>query len=139
MRCNNCYQLPFFDTVLLPFNHCINYQPILNKSPKSMINTLKNLFGFGPKTDYAKLVKEGAIILDVRSKGEYIGGHINGSINIPVDQLRNNFSQLKSKNKPIITCCASGMRSASAKSLLKASGYLEVYNGGSWTSLQNKL
>ena len=104
-----------------------------------MINALKNLFGFGPKVDYAQLVKEGAIILDVRSKGEYDGGHIRGSVNIPVDQLRNNFSKLKNRSKPIITCCASGMRSASAKSLLKASGYEAVHNGGSWSSLQNKL
>jgi phage shock protein E len=104
-----------------------------------MINLLKNLFGLGPKTDYAQLIKEGAIILDVRSKGEYNSGHIKGSINIPDDQLRNNYGKLKNKEKPIITCCASGMRSASAKGLLKSNGYLEVYNGGSWGSLQNKL
>jgi phage shock protein E len=104
-----------------------------------MINTLKQLFGIGTKTDYAQLVKEGAIIIDVRSKGEFTGGHIKGSINIPVDQLRNNFNKLKDKNKPIITCCASGMRSASARSLLKSNGYVQVHNGGGWSSLQNKL
>ncbi len=82
-----------------------------------MINAIKNLFGFGAKVDYADLVKQGAIILDVRSKAEYQGGHIKGSINIPVDTLNNNLSKLK-KDKPIITCCASGMRSASAKSIL---------------------
>jgi rhodanese-related sulfurtransferase len=43
------------------------------------------------------------------------------------------------KSKPVITCCASGMRSASAKSLLLQKGFSEVYNGGGWTSLQNKL
>jgi rhodanese-related sulfurtransferase len=42
--------------------------------------------GMGPKTDYSELVKQGAIILDVRSKGEFVGGHIKGSINIPLDQ-----------------------------------------------------
>lgn len=104
-----------------------------------MINTIKNLFGMGSKIDYAQLVKNGAIILDVRSKGEFESGHIRGSINIPVDQLRNNLNKLKDKNKPIITCCASGMRSASAKTLLKTSGYSEVYNGGGWHSLQNRL
>jgi phage shock protein E len=104
-----------------------------------MINTLKQLFGIGTKTDYAQLVKEGAIIIDVRSKGEFTGGHIKGSINIPVDQLRNNFNKLKDKKKPIITCCASGMRSASARSLLKSNGYVQVHNGGGWSSLQNKL
>lgn len=39
------------------------------------------------KTDYADLVKQGAVIVDVRSKSEYAGGHIKGSLNIPVDQL----------------------------------------------------
>ncbi|MES2395735.1 MAG: rhodanese-like domain-containing protein [Bacteroidota bacterium] len=104
-----------------------------------MLNTIKKIFGIGPKVDYAELVKKGAIILDVRSNGEYSGGHVKGSINIPVDQLSKNLSKLKDKNKPIITVCASGMRSASAKSILKSNGYPHVYNGGGWGSLQNKL
>jgi rhodanese-related sulfurtransferase len=103
-----------------------------------MINALKKLFGMGPKVDYASLVKQGAVILDVRSKGEYQNGHIKGSINISVDSLANNLSKLK-KDKPIITCCASGMRSASAKNLLKSKGFAEVHNGGSWMTLQNKI
>ena len=104
-----------------------------------MINTIKQLFGFGPKIDFAQLVKEGALILDVRSKGEFVGGHIKGSINISVDTLSNNLSKIKDKNKTIITCCASGMRSASAKSILKSNGYADVHNGGGWSSLQNKI
>ncbi len=104
-----------------------------------MITILKQLFGFGPKVDYATLVKEGAIILDVRSKSEYAAGHINGSINISVDVLNNNLAKLKDKNKPVITCCASGMRSASAKGILKSKGYTNVHNGGAWSSLQNKI
>jgi phage shock protein E len=104
-----------------------------------MINLFKKLFGITPAANYAELVKEGAIILDVRSKGEFNGGHIKGSINISVDTLSNNLDKLKDKNKPIITCCASGMRSASAKSILKANGYTQVYNGGGWSSLQYKL
>jgi rhodanese-related sulfurtransferase len=104
-----------------------------------MLKAIKNLFGLGPKVDYAELVKQGAIILDVRSKEEYSGGHIKDSVNISLDQLSNNLSKLKNKNKPIITCCASGMRSAAAKSVLKSNGYTEVHNGGSWSSLQNKI
>ena len=87
-----------------------------------MIQFLRKLFGLGPATDYAQLVKDGAIIIDVRSKGEFDGGHIKGSINIPVDALANNLSKLKDKNKTIITCCASGMRSAVAKNTLTAKG-----------------
>jgi rhodanese-related sulfurtransferase len=52
----------------------------------------------------------------VRSKAEFSGGHIKGAVNIPVQVLQNHLGQLKDKNKTIITCCASGMRSASAKS-----------------------
>src|SRR5215831_12129779 len=99
-----------------------------------MIDAIKSLFGFGPQVNYAELVKQGAVILDVRSKGEYLAGHIKGSINISLDSLSNNLNKLK-KDKPIITCCASGMRSASAKSILKSNGFTDVHNGGSWMSL----
>ena len=103
-----------------------------------MLQFIKTIFGLGPKTDFAGLVKAGALIIDVRTKGEYQGGHIKGSVNIPLDTLRNNLSKYK-KDKPVITCCASGMRSASAKSILKSEGFSEVYNGGGWVSLQNKI
>ena len=99
---------------------------------------IKKLLGLGPKTDYAELIRQGAIILDVRTTGEYKSGHIKGSINIPLDSIGNNLSKLK-KDKCIICCCASGMRSGSAKSILKSKGYIEVYNGGSWSGLQNKI
>jgi rhodanese-related sulfurtransferase len=96
---------------------------------------LSKLFGMGPKADIGQLIKEGAIILDVRTPGEYAGGHIRGSLNIPVDQLKNKIGSLK-KDKAIITCCASGMRSASARGILRASGFVEVHNGGSWMNLK---
>lgn len=104
-----------------------------------MLKLIKNLFGMGASVNFADLVKQGAIILDVRSKGEYAGGHIRNSINIPVDQLGNSLSKLKNKNQPIICCCASGMRSGAAKRILKSNGYTEVYNGGGWYGLQNKI
>lgn len=104
-----------------------------------MIESLKEMLGIGPSVDYRELVKQGATILDVRTKGEYSGGHIKGSINISVDQLTNNLHKLPNKGKPIITCCASGMRSSSAKSLLKSHGYTVVHNGGSWIGLQQKI
>lgn len=95
------------------------------------------MFGLGPSADLKQLVQAGAIIVDVRTKGEFSGGHIKGSVNIPLQSLESNLGKLK-KEKVIITCCASGMRSGSAKSLLKAKGYT-VHNGGGWMSLQNKL
>lgn len=103
-----------------------------------MLESLKKILGIGPATDWKELMQKGAIIVDVRTKGEYQGGHIKGSINIPLQTLSQNLSKLK-KGKPIITCCASGMRSASAKSMLTSSGFSEVYNGGGWMSLQSNL
>lgn len=103
-----------------------------------MINTLKKLLGIGPKTDYADLVKQGAVILDVRSPGEYKQGHIKGSINTPLNELTKHISKIK-KDAVLITCCASGMRSASAKGVLKSNGFTQVFNGGGWSSLQNKI
>ena len=104
-----------------------------------MINTLKKIFGIGEQPDFAKLIKNGAILIDVRSKQEFNFGHIHGAINIPVEQLGNKLNKIKNKNKAIITYCASGMRSASAKRFLRSIGFAEVYNGGCISSLQNKL
>ncbi|HRH10773.1 MAG TPA: rhodanese-like domain-containing protein [Bacteroidia bacterium] len=102
-----------------------------------MINTLKKIFGLGPKVDLQQWMKEGAVIIDVRTKGEYSGGHVKGSVNIPLDQLSGNLKKLKSKDQAIITCCASGMRSGSAaKSSLKSQVYTKVHNGGSWYNLR---
>jgi rhodanese-related sulfurtransferase len=103
-----------------------------------MINALKKIFGIGPKIDFADLVKQGAIILDVRSPREYKQGHIKGSINTPLNDLSSQITKLK-KDATIITCCASGMRSASAQSILKSNGFVQVHNGGGWSSLQNKI
>jgi len=102
-----------------------------------MIETIKKIFGMGPSLDWKALAKNGAVIVDVRSKSEYFTGHIAGSQNIPLDTLDAHLSKIP-KGKVVITCCASGMRSASAKSILKSHGF-EVYNGGGWYSLQNKI
>lgn len=93
---------------------------------------------FGKSADFAQLVKDGAVILDVRTPGEYAGGHIKGSKNIPLQSIQQNLSKI-SKDKVIITCCASGMRSGSAKSILLSNGFKEVHNGGGWMSLKGKI
>jgi rhodanese-related sulfurtransferase len=103
-----------------------------------MFDSLKQLLGLAPKVNYAELVKNGAQIIDVRTPGEFKGGHIKGAINIPLQNITAQLSRIR-KDKPVITCCASGMRSASAKSILTSNGYEDVYNGGGWLSLDSKL
>ena len=104
-----------------------------------MLAKLRKLLGIQPAPDYQQLLREGGCIIDVRSKAEFANGHIKGSKNIPIPELNTKLTDLKDKNQPIITCCASGMRSASAKSLLRSKGYTKVYNGGSWARLNKQI
>ena len=65
------------------------------------------------------------------------GLFVTGSINIPLQNLAAQVNKIP-KGKPVITCCASGMRSASGKSILANLGF-EAYNGGPWGTLKNKM
>ena len=103
-----------------------------------MFSFIKEIFGMGPQVDVSELVKNGALIVDVRTKGEYHGGHIKGSINIPLDSLTNELKKIN-KDSIVITCCASGIRSAAAKNLLLSNEFKEVYNGGGWQNLLSKI
>jgi len=100
-----------------------------------MINSLKQLFGMGPSVDYKELIAQGAVILDVRSPGEFSSGHARGAINVPLGTISGYAQKQKNKDQVIITCCASGMRSASAKSALTSAGFKNVYNGGPWSNV----
>lgn len=92
----------------------------------------RRLFGLGPKVDLKELIHQNALILDVRTYDEYCEGCVKNSVNIPVNELPHRLKKLKDKKRPIITCCASGARSGMARRMLKARGYEQVYNGGSW-------
>ncbi|NND63519.1 MAG: rhodanese-like domain-containing protein [Flavobacteriaceae bacterium] len=79
-----------------------------------------------------------AVILDVRTKSEYDSGAIPGSKHIPLQQISVKISEIKKWDRPVITCCASGMRSGSAAGILRKNG-IEAVNGGGWQSLYQKL
>ncbi len=93
---------------------------------------LLDLFKKGPSL--AEMVAKKAIVVDVRTKKEFASGAVPGSKNIPMDQLHIALSDLD-KDKAIIVCCASGIRSGMAKRILKTSGFTEVVNGGSWSQV----
>ncbi len=101
-----------------------------------MIELIKRLFK--PKVDFVKLIQQGAVVVDVRTKSEYGSGHINGSKNIPLDKIKTEIKTLKQLNRPIVTVCRSGSRSGLAKSILTSAG-LEAYNGGAWTNLKKQI
>ena len=94
---------------------------------------------FFDTTDYIAMLAAGGIVVDVRSEAEFYSGHIENSLNIPLVEITSKLDQFKDKDQPIITCCASGMRSAGAAKILSAKGFTNVVNGGGWSSLEAKL
>lgn len=105
-----------------------------------MLEFLRKLFTNMSEPDYAALRKAGAVIIDVRTQSEYKRGHIDDSVNIPLDMLKQSLHRLPSdKRTPLIVCCVSDVRSGQAQSLLTRAGYQQAFNGGSWTSLNKKL
>lgn len=76
-----------------------------------------------------------ATIVDVRTAGEYAGGHVAGSINIPLDQVPHKVDEFKAMSKPLIMCCLSGGRSGQATAFLQQNGVENVHNGGGWADV----
>ena len=70
-------------------------------------------------------------IVDVRTEGEFAEGNVNGSINIPLNEVVNRMEELKGM-QPLVLCCLSGGRSGQATSFLEGQGFDNVYNGGGW-------
>lgn len=78
------------------------------------------------------------MILDVRTRGEFAGGHAKGAVNIPLQELQGKLAKVKKSKKPVVAYCRSGNRSSSAVSILKQHG-IEAYNAGSLGSMKNLL
>lgn len=86
------------------------------------------------KAKLPELLKNGAIVVDVRSPSEYSTGHYEGSINIPLQDLATQADRLD-RTKTILLCCASGTRSGMAVSLLRSKGFNQVFNAGCWNNI----
>lgn len=96
-----------------------------NKELKRSFDSKKDI----AKEDINKYVKQGAIIIDVRSPQEFKEGHIDGAICIPDYQMKRNIQKyVKNKNEVIILYCSTGHRSQDAQEILVNMGYTNVYN-----------
>lgn len=80
------------------------------------------------------LKAKGALLVDVRSAGEFAAANAPGTINIPLGDLGSRLAEIP-KTAPVVLCCASGSRSGMAKLMLKKNGYPEVYNVGACTKI----
>jgi len=92
------------------------------------------------KADVAALIKGGALVVDVRSSGEFSGGHVDGAVNIPYNVIVREIDRYESdKNRRIIVYCRSGARSAAAKRALESTGYVDVINSGSLRAMRRGI
>jgi len=73
-------------------------------------------------------------IVDVRTREEFMGGNVNESVNIPLQEIQQRLSEIKSLKTPLVICCASGGRSAVATNFLSSQG-IECVDGGSWLNV----
>jgi rhodanese-related sulfurtransferase len=77
-------------------------------------------------------------IIDVRTRAEYSGGHVNGSINIPLQEITMHIDEIRAMEQPIVFCCASGGRSGQATQYFKSIG-VNCENGGSWLDVNYQM
>jgi len=83
--------------------------------------------------DALEKLRNGALVIDVRSAGEFSSGHLPMAINIPLDEIEIALpKRVKDKNQALLLHCASGMRSGMAKSKLAGMGYTNAFNLGSY-------
>lgn len=75
------------------------------------------------------------VIVDVRTPAEFASGHVEGSVNIPLDKVPESLEKFRSMKTPIVLCCRSGQRSGQALQWLKQQGIEDIYNGGGYTDV----
>lgn len=103
-----------------------------------MIDFFKKLFTSKGSEELKAKLDGGAVVIDVRSEGEFAGGHVKGSKNIPLNKLANRLESVKKLQKPVVCVCASGMRSSQATNFLKQNG-IDATNGGSWYAVDRLM
>ena len=77
-------------------------------------------------------------IIDVRTHAEFTGGHVAGSVNIPLQEIASRVEEVKAMPQPILFCCASGMRSGQATQYFKSLG-VDCENGGGWMEVNGRM
>jgi len=83
--------------------------------------------------DATAYLKNGALVIDVRSPGEFNSGHLTNAINIPLDEIETALpKRVPDKSKVLLLHCASGMRSGVAQKKLNSLGYTNAFNLGSY-------
>lgn len=94
----------------------------------------------GPAEPVAAPSPSNALVIDVRSPGEYASGHVQGAINLPLNRFAQEIGRVApDKSVPVMMYCLSGGRSGGACQLMQQLGYRQVVNGGSVGAAALKL
>jgi phage shock protein E len=100
------------------------------------MNWLSNLLGLvGGSAGVRQALKEGGVVIDLRTAYEFDQGHVPHALNIPIDRIRMNIDRIRNLRKPVILCCNAGVHCREAADILRSAGIARVYNGGDWESL----
>ena len=92
--------------------------------------------GFTPPDEAWKLINNGALLLDVRTSGEFSQGHIKGAQHIPHTQVSARLAELDpDKDRPVVLYCAAGVRAEKARKVLQKAGYTHIYNARGYSDL----
>ncbi len=121
-------------------NWMINWIPLLIVAAVLAIVFMLKKAGQVPAQDALDHLKHGALVIDVRSPGEFSSGHLARAINLPLDEIETALPErVKDKNQVLLLHCASGMRSGLARQKLRAMGYTNVFNLGSYGRAESIL
>jgi rhodanese-related sulfurtransferase len=85
-----------------------------------------------------EIISNGAFLVDVRTPAEFEDGHVEQSVNIPLDTIEQNLAMFQNKNQ-IVVFCRSGNRSGQAKMILEDNGFTNVINGGTWLMVNEAI
>ena len=98
---------------------------------------IRKFFTLRPKVDVHALLRDGAVVVDVRTRDEFGEGHAPGAINVPLDGMLHDMHKIP-KGATLVVCCTTGRRSGIAVDILNAHGRV-AYNAGSWSTVRNML
>jgi len=98
---------------------------------------LSDIFGGGGGIKQA--LRDGAVVIDLRTAYEFDQGHVPRALNIPIDRIRANIGRIQDLKKPVILCCSNGSHCWEAVNILQEAGIPGVINGGDWQSVLRKM
>ncbi|MDR3725321.1 MAG: rhodanese-like domain-containing protein [Terracidiphilus sp.] len=116
----------------------MNWIPLLFLTGVVLVLALLKKTALVSTKEAQELLKSGALVIDVRTAGEYVSGHLEQAVNMPLNEIGASIDSLvESKDRVLLLHCRSGVRSGAAVKKLKTMGYTNVYNLGSYARAES--